>query len=116
MDMLLIIVLSLLFGRFHLTCSETKLSHSHVCDRRVNMSPVILLFLLVGYMNTASCKSRQREINFFGPFHPYPQPVNLPLLPQYEIDVPEQEGKLFGHSGVAATRYETVSNRIKGFY
>lgn len=63
------------------------------------------------YMNTADCKSRQTEVNDYDrPFQPYAQPVHLPLLPQYDIDVPDQEGKLFG--GVAATRYETASIQI----
>lgn len=78
-------------------------------DRRVNMAPVILLFIFLEYLNMGDCKSRQTEDNYtyYSPFQPYAQPVHLPLLPQYEIDIPEQEGKLFG--GVAATRYETVS-------
>lgn len=59
----------------------------------------------------AAQDDRRRDYDYFEPLRPYPPPVDLPMLPRYDVDIPaEQDGKMFGH--VAATKYETVSISI----
>jgi len=77
------------------------------------MSPVLLRFVLSLFaahevICTAIASRRyNRDVSSLESFHLYPRPAYLPIMPYYEVDIPQQEGKFFGV--MAATRYETVS-------
>jgi len=74
----------------------------------VLLRSVLSLFTAHAVICTAiASRSHNRGVSSFDSLHLYPRPAYLPIMPYYEVDIPEQEGKFFGV--MAATRYETVS-------
>lgn len=69
------------------------------------MSSVFLLFLFTSRLIAAD--KINRNVDTFGSLRIYPETLYFSILPYYEVDIPEQEAKLFGANGV--TKYETVS-------
>lgn len=65
------------------------------------------LFLFAVVCTANAGRSHRRDVSTLDSLHLYPRPAYLPIMPYYEVDIPEQEGKFFGV--MAATRYETVS-------
>jgi len=91
--------------------------HTASSDKWVNMSPVSLRFVMflftahTVFVYTAFAgRIHNRDVSSFDSLHLTPRPAYLPIMPYYEIDIPEQEGKFFGV--MAATRYETVSIKM----
>ncbi|CAI6348268.1 unnamed protein product [Macrosiphum euphorbiae] len=64
------------------------------------------LFLFAVVCTANAGRSHRRDVSTLDSLHLYPRPAYLPIMPYYEVDIPEQEGKFFGV--MAATRYETI--------
>lgn len=97
-----------------LLCSFPS-AHFTIVDKRANiMSLGFVMILFAAVYESSANMSHQDGSNYFSSLYMYPKPATLPILPYYEVEIPEQEGKFFG--GAAATRYETVSVLVYTLY
>ncbi|KAL5239991.1 hypothetical protein ACI65C_007401 [Semiaphis heraclei] len=64
-----------------------------------------VLILFAAHAVICTSHNRRQVSTYFDSLRLYPRPAYLPIMPYYEVVIPQQEGKFFGV--MAATRYET---------